>query len=190
MLVFVMSNVRRGSATNAAGPERRGMSDAPQVVMSHSVAVALLVVVGSTSYVSPAPVRAEPGERVRYNDKEHRVPTPAASSDGWVELASATPASNGREYITIDANAGAFTSLRIDADAGRPFVDSLRIDYKDGTHRIVQLGERLDAKKRRSAVVDLRGAHEIDSLVVVSDRDSKGSYAILGMADKPPVASR
>ncbi len=157
--------------------------------MSRFVAVALLVVLGSTSYVSAAPVQNEPGERVRYKEKEHRAAAPATPPDGWVELASATPASNGREYIEIDASAGAFISLRIDADTGRPFVDSLRINYKDGTHRIVQLGERLDPKKRGAGVVDLRGPHEIDSLVVVSDRDSKGSYAILGMADKPPIAA-
>jgi hypothetical protein len=158
--------------------------------MSHTVAAALLIVLGSTSFVAAAPVRAEPGERVGYKDKGPRAATPATPSDGWVELASATPASNGREYMVIDAGAGAFTSLRIDADAGRPFVDSLRIDFKDGTHRIVHLGEVLDAKKRPSAVVDLHGPHQIDSLVVISDRDSKGSYAILGMADKPAVASR
>jgi hypothetical protein len=157
--------------------------------MSTPTIAALIVVVGSMSLVSAAPARDEHSERVRYNEKTHYDKTPKAG-DGWVELASSTPASNGREYIVVNATAGTFTMLRIDADKDRPIVQSVRIEYRNGTHRIVQLDKVLDEKKRQSAFVDLHGPHEIESLVVVTDRDSRGSYAVLGMTEKVNVAGR
>ena len=151
--------------------------------------IAALLVMGSMSLASAAPTRDERSERVGYNEKTRHdnAPKPAV---GWVELASSTPAHNGREYIVVDATAGAFTMLRLDADKDRPFVQSVRVEYKDGTHRIVQLDQVLDQTKRRSAFVDLHGPREIESVVVVTDRHSKGSYAVLGMAERSNVASR
>lgn len=156
--------------------------------MSTSTIVALLVT-GSMSLASATPIHDERSERVSYNEKTRHDSAPKAA-EGWIELASATPAHNGREYIVVDATAGAFSVLRIDAAKDRPIVESVRVEYRNGTHRIVQLDQVLDQTKRRSAFVDLHGPHDIESVVVVTDRHSKGSYAVLGMAERSNVASR
>jgi hypothetical protein len=138
------------------------------------------------SFVSAAPVREETTRRISYNEHRRHPPAPEV---GWIELASPTPASHGREFVMIGANAGTFTQLRITAASGRPEIHSVRVDYQDGSHKVFRVDRVLDAR-RRPAYVDLRGARELKQLTVVTLRKSSGSYIVEGNTSDTSVASR
>jgi hypothetical protein len=112
-----------------------------------------------------------------------------ASGDGWVELASPTPASHGREFISVDDHAGAIKELRLSAASGRPYVSSVRVDFKDGTRRTFAI-DRVAASGKRAIRVDLHGAKQIQQLIVVTDRTSPGAYLVEGRAGAVGLASR
>ena len=141
------------------------------------------------AHESVAPTKVESTERLRYGDDAAKaVEAPAEAVDGWVELASATPASHGREFITVDSDAGALTHLRLTAATGRTTIQSLRVDYVDGAHKVFPLGKTV--AKGRPASVDLRGPREVKQIVVVTDRASRGSYVVQGRAGATGVAMR
>lgn len=156
-------------------------------------AISAVLVAGSMSLVSAAPVDHESTARLSYSESAARAAKAthaAPHDDGWVELASATPASHGREYIMVGAAAGTFTRLRIDAASGRPTVWTVRVDFKNGARKIMRVGQTLDRRRKRSTILDLRGAHEIEKLVVITDRDSRGSYAVFAEGEPASVAAR
>lgn len=142
------------------------------------------------SVVSAAPADKESTERVSYTDSKTSAKDSVRDDSGWIELASATPASHGKEYITVGADAGTFTRLRIDAASGRPIVRAVRIDYKNGQSKTMRIDSTLDAKRKPSAVLDLKGAHEIEQVVVITERDSKGNYAVFAEGEPAQVATR
>ena len=137
----------------------------------------------AASVVSAAPAKEETGERVSYSGEAK--PTSATPEADWVELASPTPASHGREYITVD---GRFSLLRIDAAKGRPVLKSVRVVYTDGNERVVRM-ERVLGGKRATAIVSLSGS-QIDHVVVNTDPKSKGTYVVQGARVGSGVASR
>src|SRR5687768_4590051 len=94
-------------------------------------AISSLFLAIASSVVSAAPAKDETAERVSYTEQGAAKED---SPDGWVELASPTPAKHGRTYITVD---GRYLQLRIDAK--RPVVKSVRIVYTDGKQRVVKL---------------------------------------------------
>lgn len=139
------------------------------------------------SLVSAAPARKETTARISYSDRG----TPqrsAASEPGWIELASATPASHGKEFVMVGADAGTFTQLRLTAASGRPEIHAVRVDYQDGSHKVFQVGRVLDAR-RRPAYLNLRGPHELKQIVVTTDPRSSGSYVLEGNTGDPGVAA-
>ncbi len=146
-----------------------------------------LLVAGAASFVSAAPGREETTERVSYKDTKPK-PKDATRNDDWVEIASPTPTSHGREYIQVGAGAGTFTRLRVEAAKGRPIVRSLRVDYKNGASRVYAIDKALG--KGRPAYVDLRCAHEIERIVVNADTASHGSYRVMGIGETEQVAGR
>ncbi len=146
-----------------------------------------LLLAGAASFVSAAPKHEENTERVSYKDTKPK-PKDAARNDDWVEIASATPTSHGREYIQVGAGAGTFTRLKVEAAKGRPGVRSLRVDYKNGGSHVYSVGKLLT--KNSPAYVDLRGAHEIERIVVNADTGSSGSYRVLGIGETDQVAGR
>jgi hypothetical protein len=150
-------------------------------------ALTFVVVVGAAPVVTATPTRKETTERISYSSKHAAV----RSSDepGWVELASPTPASHGREFIEVAAGMGELTQLRIRAASGRPSIRALRVEYKDGGRRTFALDAVL-GPRRKSLTVDLRGAREIEQIVVYSDRDSRGSYILEGNIGETGIASR
>ena len=95
-----------------------------------------LLLAGAFSLVSAAPDDKETTERVSYTGKAKKD-VPQADEDGWVELATPTPASHGREFIFIDAQTAPLEQIRVTAAAGRPIVRSLLIEYRDHTRRVV-----------------------------------------------------
>jgi hypothetical protein len=155
-------------------------------------ALTLLFLTTAAAAVSAAPAREETTGRVSYNDRikppalPHADPEPTS---GWIELASATPASHGREYIEVGANAGALTQLRLTAASGRPGIRAVRVEYKDGGQRTFEVEKVLGAR-RRAAYLDLHGARELSQVVVITDRSSPGSYILEGNAGDTGIASR
>jgi len=143
-----------------------------------------VLVAGAARQVTAAPVDIESTERVSYSDKAKR--TAPGAELAWKEIASPTPASHGREYIAVDAR---YTMLRLDATAGHPTVRSVRIRYKDGTERVVRIGQMLGTRKASSAYIELRGAKEIDHLVVITE-PSRAEYAVYATAEPTAVAGR
>ncbi|MEO7729388.1 MAG: hypothetical protein ABIY55_00320 [Kofleriaceae bacterium] len=142
------------------------------------------------AHESVAPTREETTGRLSYNDAAAKpAPDVTDPADGWIELASATPASHGREFISIDADAGALTRLRLTAAAGRPGIQAVRVDYVHGGSRTFPIDKTL-AAKRAPAYVDLRGPRAIRQIIVISDRDSRGSYLVQGLTGDPGVAMR
>ena len=148
-------------------------------------ALSALLLAGTVSLVSAAPNDKETTERVSYTDKA-RPDTP--TGDGWVELASPTPASHGREYIAVAPDAGPFVRLRIEANAGRPIVRAVRIDYTDGTQRVMRIDKVIG--KQRPSYVDLRGPRRIERVVVTTEGTKKALYTVHAEPVRTDVASR
>ena len=147
-----------------------------------------MFLVGAAPLVSASPVREENTERVSYNERRTSAVKPKAEP-GWIELASATPASHGREFVEVGADAGAFTQLRLTAASGRSGIRAVRVDYQDGTRRTFEI-ERVLSPKSRPVYVDLRGARELRQVIVMTDRDTRGSYRLEGNTREHGVATR
>jgi len=170
-----------------------------------------LLLAGTASIVAAMPEREETTGRISYNinrkPDDRRRPDDrrkaddgrgrgdpggtkhAARDPGWIELASPTPASHGREFVVLGADAGRFDQLRIVASSGRPEVHTVRVDYLDGRRRVFEIDRVLDVR-RGAAYLDLRGAHEIKQIIVASDRASRGSYVLEGHTGDTHVAMR
>jgi hypothetical protein len=151
-------------------------------------ALTFVFLVGAGSLVSASPAREETVERISYN-KTHTQHVRPKAEPGWIELASGTPASHGREFIMVGADAGTFTQLRLTAASGRPGIRAVRVDYQDGSRRTYEI-EKVLSVRLRPVYVDLRGAREVRQIVVFSDRDSRGSYVLEGNTTTTGVASR
>lgn len=151
--------------------------------------IAGLLVAGLSKVVAAAPGDNETTARVSYT--EDRAGTPPATEGEWVEIADPTPAKHGKVYIPVGRSAGQFTRLRIDVAEGRPRVERIRVDFENGRSRVIHVGMKLRKNsKQRSAYVDLGGAREIDRIVVISDRASRGTYTVHAQAGAGGVASR
>lgn len=148
---------------------------------------ALLLLGGTVSFASATPEKTETTERVSYSDKTRRA-APQKDDDGWLELATPTPASHGREYIIVDAGLAPIIQLRLTAAAGRPIVRALTIDFRDGSRRVVRLDKTLDSK--HPAYVDLREPKRIARVTVVSEGPKKATYALHGAPASGGVATR
>jgi hypothetical protein len=89
----------------------------------------------------------------------------------------------------VGADVGAFTQLRLTAVSGRPGIRAVRVDYLDGNRRTFEVEKVLSAKSR-PVYVDLRGARELRQVIVVTDRDSRGSYRLEGNTREFGIAAR
>jgi hypothetical protein len=143
-----------------------------------------LFLAASVSLVSAAPRDNESTERISYTGKKRPPPPPKA--DAWVELASPTPCSHGREYIDVEPSSGLFVRLRIGAFVGRPIIRTVRVDYTDGKQAVVRVDSVVD--RARPAYVQVRSA-QIERVVVVSEGNSKTSYTVAAEPART-VASR
>jgi len=147
-----------------------------------------MLLAGATALVSAAPVDNETTERVSYKDKARRSAPSATDDSGWIELASPTPASHGREYIEVDGDGVPLVRLRITGHRGRTTVHTVRVDFKDGTSRTVRLDKVVS--KDKPAYVDLRGAKRVERLVVATERAAKAEYTVHGEPSGTGVARR
>jgi hypothetical protein len=152
-------------------------------------ALTFVVLAGTASVVTATPARKETTERISYSGKHAVHSALAGPREGWVELASATPASHGREFIEVAEGMGELTQLRVRAASGRPSIRAVRVEYKDGSRRTFTV-EAVLGPRRPSHTVDLRGGREVEQVIVYSDRDSLGSYILEGNAGETGIASR
>ena len=139
---------------------------------------------GAAGPLSAAPEDHEPTGRIRHTVGEPRP----SRDDAWIELASPTPASNGREFIEIDASYGPFVRLRLDATAGRPTVRSVRVEYTDGTHRVIDIGKVLD--RQHPVYVELQGSKRIERVIVVTWGTKQATYSVRGAPARGGFAFR
>jgi hypothetical protein len=141
----------------------------------------------AVSLVSAAPEKKESTERISYTGTGKKAISRIVALEDWMELASPTPCSHGREYIEVDDKSPAFSRLRIEAVTGRPIIRSVRVQYTDGTERTVRIDQVIDAK--RPAYVELRGT-PLERVVVVSEGSAKTTYAVSAAPVRDHVARR
>ena len=105
--------------------------------------------------------------------------TPRAPSQ-WLELADPTPAKHGTEFIVVGAQQGSFSRLRVDAAKGRTIVKSVRVDFSDGSKKTYKVGKTVSKNGRKFAEIELGVTKTIEQVVVTTDRQTKGEYAVYG----------
>jgi hypothetical protein len=162
----------------------------PRFAMKTSVLFALIVV-GATTQAAAQPKSEETSGRVSLNDKAAPTRSDAARQpNDWVELASATPAKHGKEFVVVGKDAGAFGKLRLEADKGKVIVLRVKVYFADGASKVYMIDKRLDAKRRKSTLVDLKTQKAIDRIVVMTETYTNGQYALYGASSPGVVAGR
>jgi hypothetical protein len=140
-----------------------------------------MFLVGAVGTATAQPKPEETSGRVSLNETAP-ADQPPRSPDDWVELASATPAKHGNEYVVVGKDQGGFARLRIDAAKGAVAVKSVTVELADGTSKTYRVNKRIDGK-RKSVFVDLPTTSEIEHIVVSTDRRSAGEYAVFGSVE-------
>jgi hypothetical protein len=150
-----------------------------------------ILVAGASSVASAEPKQTENSGRVSYNDKAGGPPAAAHRDGDVVELADATPTQHGKEFITVGRDAGRFSELRVEAQRGKVILRRVRIDYVDGKSQNIVVDKVL-AKQNPLALIPVKRASEIEQVVITTERDTKGTYAVHGVlgASNGGVASR
>ena len=118
-------------------------------------------------------------ERVRYGDEGAPKSDAPAHEGGWQQLATPTPAKHGTEFVFVGKEQGAFDKLRVDADKGTVIVRRVRVYFDDGKQQVFDVDRALNAK-HKSAVVELKGAQAIDRVVITTETQGNGTYALYG----------
>jgi hypothetical protein len=117
-------------------------------------------------------VSIDPGDKARQN-------APRAPSQ-WLELADATPAKHGTEFVVVGAQQGSFSRLRIEAAKGRTTVKRVSVLFADGSKKSYKVEKTVTDKGRKFAEIDLGTAKAIEQITVVTEAKSKGMYALYG----------
>lgn len=126
------------------------------------------------------PKQEENTARVRYGDEgPPKSDAPGHEAGTWQQLATPTPAKHGTEFVFVGKEQGAFDKLRIDAEKGTVVVRRVRIYFDDGKQQVFDVDRALTAK-HRSAVVELKGAQPIDRVVITTEPQGGGAYALYG----------
>jgi hypothetical protein len=149
-----------------------------------------LIVVGAATTAAAQPKSNEPTGRVSLSDKDAPTKRTARQPGEWVELASATPAKHGQEFVVVGKEAGLFRKLRLEVDTGKVIVLRVKVRFEDGTTRIYPIDKRLDAKRQRSTLIDLKSDKAIDQIVVKTETYTRGEYAVYGSSSAGVVAGR
>jgi hypothetical protein len=153
-----------------------------------------LVLVTSTSLATAEPRHLPDTARMSHEDKQEEnngrlsykddapVDKVAPTNGDWVELATPTPASHGTEFLVVGKEQGEFAHLRFDASSGTVILRRVRVYYDDGKQKVVDLDKVLRAHHGAgsSASIDLGDPKSIDRIVVMTEPQTKGSYAVYG----------
>jgi hypothetical protein len=151
---------------------------------------ALLGLAGAAfAETKPGEKGEEKVDRVSLDDKKRPKPAPAKKEvkEGWIELASPTPAKHGTEFIPV-SHAGELATLRIEATRGRVIFERAVVTFSDDTTKAFVRRKGLHAKD--PAVVFDLGNKKIKKIVVTTERYTDGDYAIFGAAATGGVATR
>jgi hypothetical protein len=149
-----------------------------------------LIVVGAATQAAAQPKAEESGGRVSLSDKPAPARRDVRQPGQWIELASATPAKHGKEFVVVGKDAGMFGKLRLDAGKGKVIVLRVKVMFDDGTSRVYMVDKRLDAKRQKSTLVDLKTQKPIDRIVVMTETYTNGEYAVYGASSSGVVAGR
>jgi len=126
------------------------------------------------------PKQEETSGRVSHTDNaDQKNDAPQKPSD-WVALATPTPAKHGIEHFVIGKDAGYFSRLRVDAAKGKTIVRKLRVYFDDGKVKNVTVDKAINTRGRSSVEVELGDARAIDRVVVVTETNTGGQYALYG----------
>ncbi len=146
-----------------------------------------MILVGTVGSATAEPKQEETSGRVSLDPAQGDAPR---APSAWVELASPTPAKHGTEYIVVGKDAGGFAKLRVDATKGAVSVKQVRVTFTDGQTKTYRIDKRIDSKRQKSLYVDLPTTREIEQVVVVTDRRSKGEFALYGSGTGGVIATR
>ena len=119
--------------------------------------------------------------------------TPPRAPSQWLELADATPAKHGTEFVVVGAQQGSFSRLRVEAAKGRTTVKRVNVVFSDGSKKSYKVEKTVNLKGKTFAEIELGASKPIEQVVVTTDRQSKGEYALYGSsggADGGVVSSR
>src|SRR5947207_2753224 len=148
-----------------------------------------IVLVGASSIAAAQPQPKEDTGRISYNEKKQRSQGPPRDGD-WVQLATPTPANHGTEFVVVGKEAGEFGRLRISPSDGKVIVRRVKIYFDDGKQKIVDVDKVIDAGRKNVALIDLDAPKAIDRIVVTTEPQTRGSYAIYGATGGGGVARR
>jgi hypothetical protein len=148
-----------------------------------------LIVVGTATTAAAQTKTEETSGRVSLNDQQPPAKTAAVRPGDWVELATETPAKHGKEFIVVGKDAGAFGKLRLEAAKGKVIVLRVKVYFDDGASKVYVVDKRLDAKRQKSTIVDLKTTKPIDRVVVMTETYTKGEYALYGSSSSPGVVA-
>jgi hypothetical protein len=147
--------------------------------------IAIVLAAATTAAAEPKP--EEHAERFRYGNAPAaaRQDRDVPCSKCVVELASATPASHGTEYILVGKDRGAFAMLRVDARQGRVVVRRVRVDLADGKTRRFDVDRAIGGK--RVITIELGKPREIERVIVTTEPYGHGTYVVEGIYGSSPV---
>jgi hypothetical protein len=138
--------------------------------------------VAAADTVKPEPTPKQETEVGRVNLEEGGTANqnaPRAPSQ-WLELADATPAKHGTEFVVVGAQQGAFSRLRVEAAKGRTTVRRVTVAFSDGTKKTYKVEKTVTEKGRKFAEIELGTSKAIEQVVVTTDRQTGGQYALYG----------
>ena len=143
------------------------------------------MVVAAGAVAAAGPKHEENTARYSYKD-DGPVDHTARPDADWVQLATPTPASHGTEFVVVGKEAGLFTRLRLDASSGTVIMRRVRVFFDDGKQKVVDVDKVMRAQRGGTASIDLGGPKAIDQIVVTTEPQTKGSYAIYGTGAGAP----
>jgi hypothetical protein len=151
--------------------------------------VFVIVLFGAATAASAQPTPQDNTGRVSYRDSaKHKTAT--VEDGGWVQLASPTPASHGTEFVVVGKELGQFSQLRVSPADGKVIVRRVKIYFDSGKQKIVDVDKSIDAHRKNAAIIDLDHAQTIDRIVITTEPQTRGSYAIYGTAGEGGVARK
>ena len=125
---------------------------------------------------------------MRYGDKTRSKRDAPRQQEGWTQLATPTPTKHGTEFVFVGKELGSFDQLRVDADKGKVIVRRVKVYFDDGKQQVIDVDRVLDGK-HKSAFVDLKANKPIDRIVVTTEPQTNGMYALYGSSGEG-VATR
>jgi hypothetical protein len=96
----------------------------------------------------------------------------------WTPLAEREVAN--RDHRNIDAGDRVFRTLRLEAVAGTPVITGIEMQYADGTDKFVRLNRPYDLLRHPRDLELNRGLRRINRIVVYTDPQLPGRFAVYG----------